>query len=87
MSQETLLKSNEFTESSISDKKPANKNHAIILYLFSGAIVCVNLLSSKLLYERNPELNGAVLLVYRGALTSLLLAGYHNVHLKNLMYE
>jgi len=49
--------------------------------------MCVNLLSAKLLYERNPELNVIVLLLYRGALTSIILAGFHNVNMKAILYD
>ena len=67
--------------------KPDNPRRGIIFYLLSGACVCVNLLSSKILYERNAELNGGILLVFRGALSSVLLGAFHNSNLKYVMYD
>ncbi len=55
--------------------------------MLSGSIVCFNLLSSKFLYERNPELNGGLLIVFRGALSSVILSAYHSTNLKYVMHD
>ena len=57
------------------------------MYLLSGAIVCLNLLSSKLLFERNPELNCGVLLVFLGALSCVILTVHHFTQLKHIMID
>ena len=86
MSNESLLTPNPKTKQTNANK-PDNPRLGIIFYLLSGAIICINLLSSKLLYERNSELNGGLLIVGRGALSSIILGAYHNSNLKNVMYD
>lgn len=67
--------------------KPDNPTKGIFFYLLAGSIICINLLSAKFLYERNPELNGALLLVYRSALSSVILCVYHNTNLRYVIYD
>lgn len=87
MSTDSLLTSKVKNDKILSVERPDNPQLGIILYLLSGFCVCINLLSSKLLYERNAELNGGILLVYRGALSSVILGAYHNSNLKYVMFD
>jgi len=69
------------------EDNPDNPSKGIFFYLLAGFIICINLLSAKFLYERNPELNGALLLVFRSALSTVILGAYHNTNLRYVLYD
>ena len=91
MSKEILLKTQDGPPgaSSLPTPKfrPDNPKLAITYKILSGIVVCINLLCMKVLYEYNPDLGTAQLLVFRSSLSVLLLFSYHNTHLKYILYD
>ena len=68
-------------------KTKENPTLAIVYFCLAGLCVTVNLISSKVLYERFPLLGGTQLLLYRSGLSVIILAAYHNTALKLIMYD
>jgi hypothetical protein len=58
-----------------------------IQFILSCNFQCISFLLGKILYERYPQLDPTTLLVYRSAVSCLVLILWHNIHLKYIMWD
>lgn len=64
-----------------------NPKLGIIYYCMAGVMVSINLMSSKVLYENHPELSGSLFIMFRSAISVIILGAYHNTQVKEIMYD